>query len=164
MQTKTILIVEDEMGPRESLKMILSPHYHVQSAENGLKAIAILEKQEIDGVTMDLRMPGPSGIEVLKQIKKRWPSIQILVITGYATLRTALDAIRYGAFHYLQKPFDIDELVDTMKRMIVKKTLLEEMAFLTNNKNLAENEGVLVSPLPNKISPAFSYSDFEDMS
>ena len=161
MKTKTILVVEDEMGPRESLKMILGPHYNVELAENGLRAVEILEKRLIDGVTMDLRMPGPSGIEALKRIKKRWPSIQVLVITGYATLRTALDAIRHGAFDYLQKPFNIDELVDTMRRMITKKDQMEAMEVLMGGQNIPEAEGVLVSA--SSRTPVLAYSDFENI-
>ena len=153
MKEKTILVVEDEMGPRESLKMILGPRYHVETAENGLKAVEILEKKPVDGVTIDLRMPGPSGIEVLKQIRKRWPLTQVLVITGYATLKTALDAIRYGAFNYLQKPFDVDELIDAVRGMIAKKEALEEMAFLTATRSLSEREEALVSPLLDKMVP-----------
>jgi len=163
MGAKTILIVEDEIGPRESLRMILGAHYQVESAENGLMAVEILKRQSIDGVTLDLRMPGPSGIEVLKQIKKKWPSIQVLVITGYATLRTALDAIRYGAFHYLQKPFDIDELVDTMHRMIRKKEQMDHVDSLTNRQNLQNGEESLPSPKSDSKAPVLAFSDFENM-
>ena len=160
MKAKTVLVVEDEMGPRESLKMILGSHYHVELAENGLRAVEILQKQKVDAVTLDLRMPGPSGIEDLKHIKSRWPSIQVLVITGYATLRTALDAIRHEAFHYLQNPFDIDELVDTMRRMILKKEQMEEMDFLVRSKDPSKNA---VVPLSEELSPLFAASDFDHL-
>jgi len=160
MNKKTILVVEDEMGPRESLKMILGAHYQIELAENGLKAMEILERQSIDGITMDLRMPGPSGIDALKQIKKRWPAIQVLVITGYATLKTALDAIRHGAFNYLQKPFDIDELVDVMQKMVAKKNQMEGVGGL----NLPEREYPVASPSPPTVkSAAFAFSDFENI-
>jgi len=148
MDTKTILVVEDELGPRESLKMILGSKYHVEVAENGIKAFEMLSKKNIDGITMDLRMPGPSGIEVLKQIKAKFPSIEVLVITGYGTLRTALDAMRYGAYNYILKPFNIDEIVGTMERMLLKKKKMDQMDFYVHeNKMVTERDEVYASSL-----------------
>lgn len=125
---ETVLIVDDELGPRESLKMILKSHYRIESAENGMAAMGILlEEKKIDLVTMDIRMPGPSGIEVLKKIKERWPSVEVLMVTGYGTLRTAMDAIHYGACDYLLKPFDIDEIVAVVRKGLARKKQNDEM-------------------------------------
>jgi DNA-binding NtrC family response regulator len=149
---KTLLIVEDELGPRESLKMILGSHYNIEVAENGLKAVDILSKKKIDGVTMDLRLPGPCGIEVLKQIKLKFPAIEVLVITGYGTLRTALDAMRYGAYNYLLKPFNIDEVVDLIRKMLDRKDQMEEWACFRNGNDGLYKKEVLTSSLSQTVS------------
>ncbi len=130
MPSETILVVEDELGPRESLNMILRPYYKVESVDDGVKSIALLQRQKIDLVTLDIKMPGPSGIETLKQIKGGWPHIEVLVVTGYGTLRTAMDAIRYGACDCIMKPFDINEVLDAIRRALARKKEVEELRSL----------------------------------
>ncbi len=127
---ETVLIVDDEIGPRESLKMILKSLYRIESAENGMDAIGILQEKKVDLVTVDIRMPGPSGIDVLRKIKEQWPSVEVLIVTGYGTLRTAMDAIHYGAFDYLLKPFDIEEIVAVICKALIRKKRNDAMNHL----------------------------------
>ena len=75
-----VLIVDDEIGPRESLRMILKPHYNIFTAENGYSAIQMLRQTEIDVVTLDIRMPGMSGIDTLKEIKLLDPDAMVIII------------------------------------------------------------------------------------
>jgi putative two-component system response regulator len=95
----SILVVDDEAGPRESLRMILKPMYDIHTAENGKEAVNFLSQKKVDLVTLDLNMPGLSGIEVLKEIKKLQPDIEVMIVTGYGTLSNAQEAIRFGAIH-----------------------------------------------------------------
>jgi DNA-binding NtrC family response regulator len=149
MEKETVLVVDDELGPRASLNMILKSLYQVELAENGIAAIQIMQEKEVDLVTMDIRMPGPSGVEVLKKIKEKWPSVEVLVITGYGTLRTALDAIHYGASDYLLKPFDIANLVEVTRRLITRKKRNDEI-----NRFLHQNQDQPGAPTPlYEISP-----------
>lgn len=124
---RTILIVDDEVGPRESLKMVLKPFYKVETAEDGAKALQIIEQKEIDLVTLDLKMPGMEGGEVLKKIKQKKPDIEVLIVTGYGSLKSAIDGIRHGACDYLIKPFNISDIVNVINKAINKKKKMEEL-------------------------------------
>jgi putative two-component system response regulator len=108
MEAKTnasnILIVDDEIGPRESLRMVLKPNYNVYTVENGYAAIQMIQQVEMDVLTLDLKMPGMNGIETLKEIRMISPDVMVIIITGYGTLKTAIEAIRYGVFDYIPKP------------------------------------------------------------
>ena len=103
----TILVVDDEVGPRESLRMILKPTYEVYTASNGQEALQFIRREKIDLVTLDLKMPGISGIDVLKEINKLNADIEVVIITGYGTLTNAVEAIRYGAVDFISKPFNV---------------------------------------------------------
>ncbi|HEY7163384.1 MAG TPA: response regulator [Candidatus Binatia bacterium] len=116
-----ILIVDDELGPRESLKMILNPYYNVHLAERGLQAIDILEKAPIDLVTLDLKMPGLTGINVLEKVKQRDPDIEAIIITGYGSLDTAIEGLRLGAFDYISKPFDVNHILSLVRRALERR-------------------------------------------
>lgn len=124
---KTILIVDDESGPRESLKMILKPFYNIEIAENGLRALEIIQKKKIDLVTLDLKMPGMQGDEVLSRIKETHPEIEVLIITGYGTLKNAISLIQRGASGYEMKPFNIVEVVTNIAKAIERRQKLEKL-------------------------------------
>jgi DNA-binding NtrC family response regulator len=113
---KAILVVDDEAGPRESLRMVLKPLYEVHTASDGQEALRLIQNKDIDVVTLDLNMPGLSGIEVLKEIKKLRPETEVIVITGYGTLNNAQEAIRFGAGDLISKPFDVAEIISIMAR------------------------------------------------
>jgi signal transduction histidine kinase len=116
-----ILIVDDEMGPRESLKMILNPHYNVHIAERGGQAIELLAKHPVDLVTLDLKMPGFTGINVLEKIKQYDPDIEAIIITGYGSLDTAIEGLRLGAFDYISKPFDVNHILALVRRGLERR-------------------------------------------
>lgn len=118
-----ILIVDDEIGPRESLKIILKQNYNVFTAENGNEALKIIQQVKIDVATLDLKMPGLSGIETLKEIRRIDPDIVIIIITGYGTLKSAIEAIRYGVFDYIPKPFNVPEIVCILEKAINRRRL-----------------------------------------
>ncbi|HZR45520.1 MAG TPA: response regulator [Candidatus Manganitrophaceae bacterium] len=131
----TILVIEDEVGPRESIKIILKPYYRVVSAENGIKALEILQKEKIDLITLDLRMPELAGEEVLKKIKEIKPEIEVIIISGHASVKSALDGVRYGAADYLLKPFAISDLINTIKKALRRKQRAEELKSFLNKVN-----------------------------
>ncbi|MCZ6623028.1 MAG: response regulator [Deltaproteobacteria bacterium] len=110
-----ILVVDDEMGPRESMKMILHPFYNVYAAESGSDAIELLGQNAIDLVTLDLKMPGLPGIKVLEKVKQHDPDIEAIIITGYGSMDTAVEGLRLGAFDYIAKPFDVNHILSLVK-------------------------------------------------
>lgn len=124
----TILIVDDELGPRESLNMVLKPFYNICMVDNGNKALEIIKEKDkdIDLAILDLKMPGLQGIETLREIKKERPDIDVIILTGYGTLKSAVDGIRYGASDYLMKPFNVVEIIAVIKKILEKKRFYNE--------------------------------------
>jgi len=121
----TILIVEDEAGPREALKLILRPFYNLHSVDSAEAALHLLKEQAIDLVTLDLKLPGKQGAELLQEIKHDYDHVEVIIITGYGSLKSAMDGLRYGASGYLLKPFNVTELIAIINHSLEKKRRLE---------------------------------------
>jgi len=117
----TLLIVDDEKGPRESLRMILSPQHRVLMASDGPQAMTILAEEEVDAVTVDLNMPGMKGDVLMRRIRKEYPHVEVIVITGYSSGETAVDGLRHGIFDYLTKPFDVVQVSNTVRRALARR-------------------------------------------
>lgn len=133
-----ILIVDDEVGPRESLRMILKPLYQVYQASNGLEALHIIQTKNVDLVTLDLKMPGISGIEVLREIKKIKSDVEVVIVTGYGTLANAIEAIRYGAVDFITKPFNVAEIISVVSKSFERRSLnLKIKNLIQKIKNLS---------------------------
>ncbi len=118
-----VLIVDDELGVRESLRAILGKDCDVLTASSGDEALAIVGREPVDLVTLDLRMPGLGGIAVLERLKKLDAEIEALIITGYGSLDTAIQGLRNHAFDYISKPFDCDQV-----RTVVQAALARRLA------------------------------------
>jgi putative two-component system response regulator len=116
-----ILIIEDEEGPRESLKLVLSPYYNLFTVDRAEVAHQILKTHPIDLVTLDLKLPDQSGTDLLAQIRKDGQDVDIVIITGYGTLQSAIEAIRHGVAAYILKPFDVSELLATIKKTLERR-------------------------------------------
>ena len=125
MSKGTILVIDDEDIVRMSCSRTLVPEgYEVQLVKNGLEGLTLLEQQPVDLVLTDLKMPEIDGIEILRRIKAKWPGIEVIIITGYQTVDTAVKSIKLGAYDYLEKPFTPDALVASVaKAMAHKKSL-----------------------------------------
>jgi len=122
---RSILIVDDELGPRESLRMILKPSYEVHTADDGMGALEFLKERSVDLITLDLKMPGLSGMEVLEHIRQSDPDVMVIIVTGYGTFKSAVEAIRFDVFDYISKPFNIPEIMSAVKRCLeMRKTKL----------------------------------------
>ena len=127
----TILVIDDEAIVQESCKRILGPEgYRVETAYTGQEGFGKLAEASYDLVITDLKMPGISGMEALKKIKHDDPDIGIIMITGYATAETAVEAMKLGAFDYLPKPFTPDELLVTVSKALEKKKVILETRHL----------------------------------
>lgn len=114
-----ILVVDDEASHRKMIEAVLSDEgYEIKQADDGQTAIDAVKKEFYDLVLMDIRMSAVGGIEALKQIKEISPAIPIIIMTAYASVDTAVNALKSGAYDYLTKPLDIDEL-----KILVQKTL-----------------------------------------
>ena len=107
---KTILIVDDDEGMRETLTAMLRRDYRVLRAATGEFALQILEKEDVDLMLLDIRLPGISGFEVLKIVRENYPYIEVIVISVIKELDVAIEAMRYGAYHYVSKDFDLESV------------------------------------------------------
>jgi PAS domain S-box-containing protein len=116
-----VLVVDDELGPRESLRMLLKPSYAIQTAENGRTALDLLRRFQPDVVIMDIKMPEMDGLELLRHVKRADPSIEVVMITAYASLETVRHALTHGAFEYLIKPFSRQDLEDVVHRALGRR-------------------------------------------
>jgi putative two-component system response regulator len=117
----SVLVVDDEFGPRESLRMILKPICDVHAVENGQEALHFIGRERVDVVTLDLKMPGLSGVEVLREIKKIRNDVEVVIITGYGTMISAVEAFRYGAVDFIFKPFNVAEIISIVKKSIERR-------------------------------------------
>ena len=122
VQTSQILVVDDEEIARTNLEYILRKEGHqVTTAANGLEALEKVKAQEFDVVLTDLKMEKMDGIQLLESVKQIAPHTEIVMVTGYATVSSAVDALKKGAAHYLSKPIKLDELRATVREIIDKK-------------------------------------------
>lgn len=124
-EERKILVVDDEVGPREAIRMILKGRYNVMTASDAKEALDIFSKDRLDLVLLDIKMPERDGISVLKDIKQKDPDTEVILITAYATVETAREAIRLGALDYLIKPFDKDDVINVVERGLQKRRNLE---------------------------------------
>ena len=116
-----ILIVEDEQGPREALKLILSPYFNLYTVDRAEIAQQILATHPIDLVTLDLKLPDQPGTDLLATIREQGHDVDVVIITGYGSLQSAIDAIRHGVAAYILKPFNVSELLDVIKKTLERR-------------------------------------------
>jgi len=126
-----ILVVDDEMIVCESCQRILEEEgLEVEIALNGLEAIKKMKEHPFDIVITDLKMPGMDGMELLKTFRREYPDTTVIMITGFSTVETAVEAMKLGAFDYIPKPFTPDEVSIVVKKAIEQKNLMMENLYL----------------------------------
>lgn len=125
-----ILIVDDDRAIREGLLASLQDFYEIETAENGEKALRSLEDDDVDILLLDVRLPGIDGLEVLKKIKDENRPQSVVVMTGYATVEAAVEAMKLGAYDYLKKPLRFQEVKRVIDRALERKSLVEENRYL----------------------------------
>ncbi|MDA8241669.1 MAG: response regulator [Nitrospiraceae bacterium] len=122
MNKKKVLVIDDEDIVRTSCSRTLAPAgFEVRLARNGVEGLKILEEGPFDLVLTDLKMPDMDGIEVLRKIKEGWPAVEVIIITGYQTVDTAVKSIKLGAFDYIEKPFTPDALITAVSKALDRK-------------------------------------------
>ena len=124
-----VLVVDDEPKLCDLLSSALSQNdVHVFTASNGVQALAILEQEDIDLVISDWRMPGMDGPQLLAEVKQRYSHLPVIVMTAYSTVKNAVQSMRNGAYDYIAKPFDIDELDITVHKALQFRDILRDNA------------------------------------
>jgi len=126
-----ILVVDDEISVIESFKQLLEGEYRVLSATNGQEALEKVEKENLDIILLDIRMPGMDGMEVLRRIGEMDGSeVDVIMVTAVNTMKTAIEAMKLGAYDYITKPFDVDEVLVSINKALEKRRLKRELCYL----------------------------------
>jgi two-component system response regulator PilR (NtrC family) len=126
-----VLVVDDERSMRELLSIVLKrEHYEVLLAENGAAAIAVLEREPVDLLISDIKMPDMSGVDVLRAAKRIDADMVGIMITAFASTDTAVEALRLGAYDYISKPFDVEALKAKVRNAIERRVLRQENVLL----------------------------------
>jgi two-component system response regulator AtoC len=123
-------VVDDEESVRESFRLVLDQDYEVLDAPDGARALEIVRANHVDVVLLDIRLPEMDGIEVLERLKALDDSLEVILVTAVKTVRTAVAAMKLGAFDYLTKPFEDEELLSLVRRAVEKRSLEREVTFL----------------------------------
>src|SRR5438132_10240552 len=170
-----ILVIDDEIGPRESLRMLLKPDYQVHTADCVEAGMKLLKEKQPDTIVMDIRMPGMTGIEGLRKIREIDPHLSVIMLTGFGALDTAKEALRLGANDYISKPFDAGEMRQVIGRNVertrvqrasdtasaeikeLNSRLLKELAQKERLASLGQASAEFVHDLGNPLTIVWGY-------
>jgi DNA-binding NtrC family response regulator len=140
----SVLVVDDDAGLRESFRVILEDDYEVLGAADGLGALDALRSRQVDVVLLDIRLPDMDGIEVLERMKNLDAQVEVILVTAVKTVRAAVAAMKLGAFDYLTKPFDEEEVLGLIRRGMERRALEREVVFLRSELERARDFDQLV--------------------
>ena len=140
-----ILVIDDDKAMRDACFQILSRQgYRVELAASAKQGLTLLERQSFDTILLDLVMPDMDGLEALKKIRALDPDVEVIIITGYGTIQSAVESIKAGAFHFLSKPFVPDDLRNLVSRALGKRRLDLENLYLRQELKTKDERNVLV--------------------
>src|SRR3954454_14653810 len=128
---KTVLIVDDDEGMRDTLTAILKREYRVLRVSSGEAALPILNREDVDLMLLDVRLPGISGFEVLRIVKENYSLIEVLMISAINEIETAVQAMKHGAYHYTTKDFDYDQLRSLVRNASERQDLNRQVLTLS---------------------------------
>ena len=127
MENLKVLVVDDEADFLETIVMRLRRRkIDTTGVDGGKKALEIVENERFDVVVLDVLMPGMDGIETLKLLKKKDPFIEVIILTGHGSVESGLQGMQFGAFDYIMKPADLDELLEKIQQAYERKRIHEE--------------------------------------
>jgi len=149
MKRARILIVDDELIARENLEhVLLRENYDILAVDSGVRALEELDKGEFDLVMTDLRMKLVDGMQVLERTKEIYPDTEVIMITGHATVSSAVEAMQRGAYHYLAKPYKIDEVRILVRQALEKRWLKKEVSVLREQVKSQKSFPLLIGKTP----------------
>jgi DNA-binding NtrC family response regulator len=128
--TPVILVVDDDEGIRDTLEAILKRNYTVIKASDGRSALRLIDEKDVQVMLLDIRLPDIDGLEILKRVKERYDDIEIVMITAVKELDVAVRAMKLGAYDYITKEFDYDEIANLVNHIIEKQNLTKELIYL----------------------------------
>jgi DNA-binding response OmpR family regulator len=129
MEKFKMLVVDDETDFLETIvKRLKARNIEVTGAESGYQALDLMERQDFDVVILDVKMPGMDGIETLREMKKKKPRTEVIMLTGHASVESGIQGMQLGAFDYVMKPVALDELLEKVRQAYERKLLQESAA------------------------------------
>src|SRR5262245_24212364 len=146
-----VLVVDDDAGLRESFRLILEDEYEVLEATNGAEALETVRTTQLDLVLLDIRLPDTDGIAVLADIKSIDEHVEVILVTAVQTVRTAVAAMKLGAFDYVTKPFEEDEILPLVRRAVEKRALGREVVYLRAELARQQDSDELVGRSPQML-------------
>lgn len=127
MEKFKVLVVDDELDFLETIvKRLQARNIQVTGADSGTKALELMGYQDFDVVILDVKMPGLDGIDTLREMKKRKPLVEVIMLTGHASVESGIQGMQLGAFDYVMKPVALDELLEKMRQAYERKLIQEE--------------------------------------
>ena len=129
--TKTILICDDDQGMRDTIAAILGRDYRVLTVSSGEAALTLLRQEEVDVMLQDVRLPGISGFDVLRIVKENYSLVECIMISAINEVETAVQAMKHGAYHYITKNFDYDELRSLVRNACERQDLNRQVMTLS---------------------------------
>ncbi len=131
MIMQRILVIDDDPLIRRQLEELFTERkYTVDTANDAEEARSLLEESEYALAVVDLKIPGTDGLSLTKEVRERWPDLDVIIVTGYASIKGAVDAIRYGAADYITKPFQREEILLATEKILEKRSLIDEITYL----------------------------------
>jgi len=124
MDKFSVLVVDDEEDFLDTIvKRLRDRDLEVSGVDSGAAALKLLDSQDFDVMVLDVRMPGLDGIETLKEVKKKKPLLEVIMLTGHASVESGIQGMQLGAFDYVMKPVPLDELLDKMRQAYERKLI-----------------------------------------
>jgi DNA-binding NtrC family response regulator len=127
MEQLRVLVVDDEEDFLETIvNRLRRREVNVDGVESGIKALELLQEREFDVVILDVKMPGMDGLEALREMKARRPLMEVIMLTGHGSVESGIQGMRLGAFDYVMKPADIDDLLEKIRQAYERKRIQQE--------------------------------------
>ena len=137
-----LLVVDDDPLIREELESLFAKQpYRVDSAQSVSEALTRLGENEFALAIVDVRLAGSDGIALTREIRERWPDMDVIVITGYASIQNAVEAMKQGAVDYITKPFEPEKLLHATQRALERRRLIDEIEYRERRRNIEELGG-----------------------
>jgi len=147
MEMKMMLVDDEERFLSTTQKLLLKKGYDVLTATSGGEALEKLRTSNVHVVILDVKMPGMDGIATLREIKKQFPTIEVIMLTGHATVESAIEGLKTGATDYLMKPSDIDEIIQKAEEAFMKRQNLEEKIRVARMRKIIKSPREIINEM-----------------
>ncbi len=147
MEIKMMLVDDEERFLSTTQKLLSKKGYDVLTATSGGEALEKLRTSNVHVVILDVKMPGMDGIATLREIKRQFPTIEVIMLTGHATVESAIDGLKTGATDYLMKPTDIDEIIEKAQEAFMKRQDLEEKIRVARMRKIVKSPREIINEM-----------------